>query len=135
MSSVSLQIFVYRHKLIVSHENNFPLVRFQTKDEMHEFIKGLVSISPEDRDDETGTYFVINNPQLLPSDVRDLHTCTLNIVEADDEGNIQTRTQKRDGIFLLSDNLEQIRALPKEDIDNNTNSEIGFYEVIYGIND
>ncbi len=130
MPSVSLQLFVYRHKLVIPHENNFPLIQFKTKTRMHEFIKGLVSISPEERNDETAAYFVINNPQLLPSNVRNLHAYTVNIVEADDEGNMKTIKQNRDGIFLLSDNLEQFRFLPKSDINNNTNSDFGFYEMI-----
>ena len=132
MSSVSMQIFIYRHKLIITHENNYPFIRFRTKEEMYAFIASLVSFSPTELDDDTETYFVINNPQLLPSDVRKLHTYTLNIVSddsSDEEGTMKTQ----DGIFLLSDNFEKFEDLPKSDIDNNTNEDIGFYEVIHGI--
>ncbi len=134
MSSASMQPFVYRHKFIIPHENNYPLIRFQTKEEMYAFIASLVSFSPVELDDDIGTYFVINNPQMWPSEIRKLHTYTLHIV-SDDSSDEEDTMKTQDGIFLLSDNFDKFKALPKCDIDNNTNETIGFYEVIHGIND
>ena len=67
--SNSLQIFIYETQGITS-DNNYPLLYFQTVEDKHRFISKLVS---HPHGNLLNQYFVINNPQLLPREIREQH--------------------------------------------------------------
>ena len=93
-------------------DNNFPLLYFDTLKEKHEFVRNLKSIPRQQLDKP---YFVLNNPQLLPVEIRNLHVYEAHI------NNI------RDGIFAIEDNIDLFQYCK---IDNNTLEETGFAEYI-----
>ena len=98
--------------------NNFPLLRFQTQEHAYDFIRSLKSIPC---DNVVNRYMVLNNPQLLPDELRKLHMFTDDILYMEDVNNVY------DGIFPIRDNLELLKHC---DIDNNTFEEYGFSECI-----
>jgi len=110
----SAQFFVYNSRL--TSANNFPLIKFETDDELNEFIKLLVSVDPSIRYQSEIPFVVLNNAQLLPDDVRKVHTFTDPITD-----------KKRDGYFRLCDNLVQFKRC---NILNNSHEKNGFKELI-----
>lgn len=106
-----LQFFIYKTNGI-NESNNFPLIQFQTQDDAYKFIRSLKSV----RRDYTTTkgYMKLNNPQLIPPELRKYHMFSDN-------------TTATDGIFLIHDNIELLKQC---DIDNNTFEEYGFYDFI-----
>jgi hypothetical protein len=110
----SIQFFVYNMPGLVAHYNNFPLMQFYTDIDAFAFITRLKSKSR--RSDTTAPYFVINNPQLLPFYVREVHMYTDMDTDSDS-----------DGIFSIYDNLDELRKCV---IDNNTSLETGFSEAL-----
>ena len=113
-----LQIFVYK---AMEGDNNFPLLYFDTLGEKHEFVRNLKSI-PRQRLDKP--HFVLNNPQLLPYDIRNLHVYEAHINTLDSP---QQGVDMRDGIFVIEDNIDIFQYCK---IDNNTLEETGFAEYI-----
>ena len=101
-------------------DNNFPLLYFNTLKEKHEFIRNLKSI-PRQRLDKP--HFVLNNPQLFPYDIRELHVYE-DLVDANTS---EERICMRDGIFAIEDNIDIFKYCK---IDNNTLEETGFAEYI-----
>ena len=108
--SKSIQIFVYNMPGLVAHGNNFPFMRFDTDIDAFAFITRLKSKSS--RSDPTASYFVINNTQLLPFYIREVHMYT---------------DSDSDGIFSIYDNLDELRKCV---IDNNTSLATGFSDVL-----
>jgi len=128
-----IQIFIYNAGNLINHRrNNFPLLCFESKDLAYEFISNLVSVP---RDDINEEYFVINNPQLLPEEVRSLHTYRQYVVpdvsdsenEDDDDIAKQTKYIMRDGCFSIRHNLKLLASCV---IDNNA-----IYEEDFGFNE
>jgi hypothetical protein len=67
----SLQLFIYgADEIIVPHMNNFPLLSFDTPELAYDFIQKLKSHPGPSYE---YPYFIINNMQLIPKDVRKLH--------------------------------------------------------------
>lgn len=68
-SDFSLQIFSYNIGIF----DNYPMIKFEDKEQLIEFVIKLEKIdySKDDNDDNIKIYrhFVINNPQLLPSEL------------------------------------------------------------------
>jgi hypothetical protein len=130
--SVTLQLFIYNTPL--TRDNNFPLIPFDSTIDMYAFITRLKSTSQ--RSDTTAPYFVINNPQLLPSVVRRPH---MHAKKRDHFSKQQTNDSDSesededdkydlfDSIFLIYENVDELRKL---DIDNNTRSDTGFAEYV-----
>ena len=54
----------------INHNNNYPFIYFDTLEDKYEFIRCLKSVP---REQTESSHFVINNPQLLPDDIRELH--------------------------------------------------------------
>lgn len=135
----SLQFFVYNMPGLVTHTNNFPLIRFDTDIDMYAFITRLTSMSR--RSDPTAAYFVINNPQLLPSYIRAKHVYRLKKAHVLKNTNVDTDSDTDDdsddeydifdGIFSIYDNLEE---LCKCTIDNNSLLATGFSEALSAFN-
>lgn len=73
-------------------------------------------------DDEP--YFVINNPQFLPNDVRELH---MHDVVEYDEYLGEDVVRRRDNCFSIRDNLE---LLLLQNVDNNTVENTGFSQAL-----
>lgn len=114
----TIQIFIRRSML--KRDNHFPLLNFDTKVSAYDFISKLKSVP---RADVNEPHFVINNPQLLPDEVRELH-------KYPDEDEYM-----RDGCFTIHDNMEM---LMKCEIKNNmidTYNDFGFNEYLNEYNE
>lgn len=122
-SSVTLQIFLY-NTYGITEVNRFPFLRFQDLPTELNFVRALVS-RPSRRLADGQPYFVINNPQFLPDDVRDVHMH--DAVEFDEDIG-QEVIRRRDNCYSVRDNLE---LLLLQNIDNNTVENIGFCEVLH----
>ena len=135
----SLQFFIYNMPGLVVHANNFPLIRFDTDIDMYAFITRLTSMSR--RSDSTAAYFVINNPQLLPSYIRAKHVYRLKNAHVLKNTNVDTDSDADDdsddeydifdGIFSIYDNLDELN---KCTIDNNSMLATGFTEALSAFN-
>jgi hypothetical protein len=115
-----LQLFFYR-TVGLNQNNNFPMIRFDTCDKKHMFVNILKSRKSHNLVDEP--YFVINNPQLLPDDVRKPHMH--EVVEYDEAGESHNRWI--DDCYSLRDNLKLLKNCW---IDNNTNESDGLFELL-----
>lgn len=128
--SITKQLFVYNMPGI-TRDNNFPIVRFNSDIDAYAFITRLKSTAR--RSDTTVPYFVLNNPQLLPSFVRNMHTYrrrkayTLKAQESDADSDSDDEYEEFDGMFIIHENLDELRRCT---IDNNTNCTTGFTEAI-----
>ena len=129
--SHSIQIFAYSDEDfdggILTHANNFPLIRFDSKPLAYEFINGLKS-QPRHNIDEP--YFVINNPQHLPDDIRQPHMFK-ELLDSDSDAD-GDRYILRDGCFSMRDNAHVFASCV---IDDNTNEEFGFIKFLEKYND
>jgi hypothetical protein len=129
--SKTLQLFIYNTPL--NRCNNFPLTRFDSDIDKYAFITRLKSTSQ--RSDSTAPYFVINNPQLLPSVARRPHIYSRKkdhfrkkqINDSDSDSDTDDDYDTFDGIFLIYENIDELRKL---EIDNNTSSDTGFAEYV-----
>ena len=121
-SKCSLQLFLYRMNGI-NHDNSYPLIYFKTPTKKYEFIKGLKSV-PRERTESP--HFVVNNPQLLPHDIRILHMHE-NTYRIDGLDSPQQGDDLVDGIYLLEENINLLRNCS---IDNNTVEETGLVEYL-----
>lgn len=120
----NLQIFIYNAAdYHIDSRNNFPLFTFLTNQDRVNFIRGLRSV-PRDIEGNTEPYFVINNPQLLPADVRNLHTYPYYSPYIEDYVPNQNPIQ-REGVFRICDNIQYIQTYNNY-IDDNTAAPTGF---------
>jgi hypothetical protein len=122
--SHSLQLFIYdANEIIIPHKNNFPFIRFDTPELAYDFIRNLKSHPGCSFENP---YFVINNMQLIPNDVRKLHMYKKHInnenCDIENDDNIML-----DGCFSIYKNLDLLMDLV---IDNNTNEAEGFTEYL-----
>jgi len=121
-SPVTLQIFIYNTDGI-TEVNRFPLLSFADRATELNFVRTLVS-RPSRRLVDGQPYFVINNPQFLPDDVRNLH---MHISVQYDENTGREVICRRDNCYSVRDNLE---LLLLQNIDNNSVENTGFCEVL-----
>jgi len=117
-----LQIFIYNTHGITGG-NRYPLLIFPDLATELNFVRALTS-RPSRRLVDDEPYFVINNPQLLPKDVRELH---MHDVVEYDEDHGQDVIRHRDNCYSIRDNLE---LLLLQNVDNNTNENTGFSEAL-----
>ena len=103
--SESLQIFIFATDKF-TRDNNSPVCYFNSIIEKHLFILSLVS---KPREEFHENYFVINNPQLLPREIREKHMY-----------------QGLDACFSLYDNLHAFTSC--YNIYNNTRK-LGFTDI------
>lgn len=131
--SHSLQLFIYgADEIIIPHKNNFPFIRFDTKELAYDFIRNLKS---HPGCSFGNPYFVINNPQLLPDDVRKLHMYKKYINNENEDGENEDGDIENDGdddimmdgCFSIYKNFDLFMDLV---IDNNTNEAVGFKEYL-----
>jgi hypothetical protein len=122
-SSVTLQIFLYNTDGI-TEDNRFPLLCFADRATELNFVRTLVS-RPSRRLVDGQPYFVINNPQFLPDDVRRLH---MHVTVEYNEDTGQEVIVRRDNCYSVRDNLE---LLLLQNIVNNTVENTGFREVLH----
>ena len=125
------QLFIYNMPGI-TRDNNFPLIRFDNELDMYAFITRLKSTSRQS--DPTVQYFVLNNPQLLPSYIRNMHVYRRktthvrpNQVSDSENSDSDDEYETFDGIFTIYENLDELKRCT---IDNNTLSATGFAEAI-----
>ena len=125
------QLFIYNMPGI-TRDNNFPLIRFDNELDMYAFITRLKSTSRQS--DPTVPYFVLNNPQLLPSYIRNMHVYRRktthvrpNQVSDSENSDSDDEYETFDGIFTIYENLDELKRCT---IDNNTLSATGFAEAI-----
>jgi hypothetical protein len=131
--SHSLQLFVYgANEIIVPHMNNFPLLRFDTPELAYDFIRKLKSHPGCSLD--YYPYFVINNPQLLPNDVRKLHMYEKKISDDSENDDSENEHDGDDNKYIMMDCCfpiyQNLDLLMNIDIYNNTNSSEGFKEYL-----
>lgn len=137
----SLQIFVSEVPGINSTMNNFPLIEFETVGDLHTFVKKLVSI-PRTHD-IPGGYFVLNNPQHLPDNVRNLHMYPAperererkqcwNNADSDTESDSEDEYYPLmlDGCYPINQNLHILRQVK---IDNNSRESYGFNDYVNAV--
>jgi hypothetical protein len=135
----TLQIFVSEVKGIYSTRNNFPLIEFETLGDLHEFVKKLTSI-PRTHD-IPGGYFVINNPQHLPDNVRNRHMypapdrerkqCWNNTGSDTDSGSEDEYVPLMlDGCYPINKNLHILRQVK---IKNNSLESYGFNDYVNAV--
>lgn len=152
--TTSGQIFIYK-AFGITADNNFPLIEFESKQLYHEFVSSLVSINRKSLvEDET--YFVLNNPQLLPANVRRKHQYKVKVARVAHEPTLDEQYNELvfgsktcdyseycsdssdderetyidiDGCFRMKDNIELLIKY-KSQIKNNTNMEHGFYDYV-----
>ena len=103
----TIQIFVYA-TCGIDDSNCFPLLLFEDDDAKHRFISNLVS---RPRSTYSNDYFELNNPQLLPAEIREKHTY-----------------QGFDGCFSINENWGLLAYGCV--IDNNTHDSFGFSDII-----
>jgi hypothetical protein len=118
-----IQIFVYNVPHI-NTENNFPLINFESAKQRDAFICSLKSIPRFSVDARTDGFFVINNPQYLPTELRRLHMYE-DVCGSDATSIIRTN---KDGYFLIKDNL---LLLQNSNISDNTHSKYKFSDAIH----
>ena len=118
-----LQIFVYNTDGI-DGGNKYPLLSFPDRATELNFVRALAS-RPSRRLMDDEPYFVINNPQLLPNDVRELH---MHDVVEYDEYLGEDLVRRRDNCFSIRDNLE---LLLLQNVNNNTLENTGFGEALH----
>ena len=136
MSDVKMhakQLFIYNMPGI-TRDNNFPLIRFDNELDMYAFVTRLKSTSR--RSDPTVPYFVLNNPQLLPGYIRNMHVYRRKTThvrpnqkndDTDSDSDSDDEYEMVDGIFTIYENLDELKRCT---IDNNTLSATGFAEEI-----
>lgn len=115
------QFFVFKTVGINEH-NNFPCILFQSQEQAYEFIRKLKSIPS---DCVTNRYMVLNNPQLLPDELRKHHMFSGDILYLEDGANLY------DGKYPIDENMGLLKQC---EIDNNTFEKYGFSECIRGNN-
>ncbi len=124
------QIFI-KNMSGITNENNYPILRFENDIDLYAFITRLKS-TPQSSD-TTVPYFVLNNTQLLPSFIRNIHVykrMSKNNIPAISEDS-ETDTDSDDdyetfnGIFTIHENLDELKRC---NIDNNTLAKKGFIE-------
>ena len=122
----NMQIFIYNATDYgIDNRNNFPLLTFQTTQDLENFIRGLRSVPREAVTGNTVPYFVINNPQLLPGAVRYLHTYPYQSPYIEDYVSNELLFRRAEGAFRMCDNIEYIQRY-YNCIDNNTTAPTGF---------
>lgn len=131
----TLQIFVSEVKGINSTMNNFPLIEFETLEDKYTFINKLVSI-PRTHN-IPGGYFVLNNPQQLPDNIRNRHmypapeppsrSCGDN---SDEDSDDEYFPLMLDGCFPINQNLHILKQVK---IDNNSISSYGFNDHVNAV--
>ena len=117
----SIQIFVY-NTYGITKETMCPMLSFSDETSRSRFITSLISLPSRRLTDEP--YFVINNPQLLPYYVHRYHS---HIVVEYDEDTGKNILRSFPSCFSVRNNLE---LLLRQNIDNNTNENSGFREVL-----
>ena len=160
--SHSIQIFVYKTGILITQENNFPILRFETKEMAYGFIQNLKS---QPRCILQEPYFVVNNMQLIPNNVRELHQYKKYITpqrsdcfergdcfESDDKNVEVAVTQQQKVIEDCDSDIEQddnenkymmcdgcfsiyenLELLMSCVISNNTNKDVGFKEYLENV--
>lgn len=133
VKTYSKQLFI-KNMPGITPDNNFPLIQFDTELDMYAFVTRLKSTSR--RSDPTVPYFVLNNPQLLPSYIRNMHVYrrktthvrpNKNDDDSDSDSDSDEGYETFDGIFTIYENLDELKRCT---IDNNTLSTTGFAEAI-----
>jgi len=120
-SPVSCQLFVY-NTYGINEDNRSPLLYFANRATELNFVRTLISRPSRRLPDQP--YFVINNPQFLPDDVRQLH---MHVTVEYDENTGREVICRRDNCYSIRDNLEVLLLCA---IENNTNLDTGFREAL-----
>lgn len=109
-------------------ESNYPLIRFESRAHAYEFI--LQMISEKALGMSTG-YLILNNPQLLPRDVRKEHQYSVIKIpdEDEDEGDEEVTYTIRDGCYSIERNIALLKSVV-EQIENNSLVDHGFQDFV-----
>lgn len=123
MIEIQLTVTYIANTYMYNHENNNPILRFRTNEEMINFFKELQSCKSENIDTYHYGYFVINYTNAIPENLRDIHRYE-KMVDVYGE----KRTVCYDGYFNLRDNF---KILYNANIDDNVSWGYGFSDYIW----
>lgn len=110
-------------------ESNYPLIRFESRAHSHEFIRQMQSEKAYGL--PTG-HLILNNPQLLPEDVRKKHQYPVAKTpdDIDDADGIEEVTYiMRDGCYSIERNIALLKSVV-EQIENNSLIDHGFQDFV-----
>ena len=130
--SHTLQFFAYNlNEQGINKNNNYPLFRFSSKEEAYNFIRFLES---EKSHSILEGHFVLNNPHLLPTELRKIHMYKgLKIVSeyyvSDSSSDEEEPHTFFDGCFSIAKNSNILKSVIGQ-IDNNTLEIYGFKEFV-----
>ncbi len=112
----SIQFFVRNvPELLNGEHNTYPLITFETRDIAYDFIRLLRA---EHTSEMAGTgCLILNNPQLLPNNVRSQHQYTIAKM-SDDPENDRLDYTVNDGCFNIERNIVLLNSVIDK-IDNN----------------
>ena len=119
----SLQFFVYN---ALAEDNRYPTIEFDSKQDAYEFLSLLRSENARRLYDP---FMVLNNPQLLPKNVRNLHSYTVVTISEDDDNESKTEKHEYDGCFSIHRNLAVFQRVANR-INDNTRMSSGFRDYI-----
>ena len=132
---IMLQIFIEGVEGIISTRNNFPLIEFETNADKYAWINKLQSVPRGTA--IPGGHFAINNPQLLPDDVRKPHMYPApdrprsyvddHDTESESESDDEYVPLMLDGIYSINRNLYLLKQVL---IDNNSLEPYGFNDYV-----
>jgi len=112
-------------------DSTFPLINFATKTDAYNFI-GLLRAEPAHGIANVG-YLILNNPQLLPGNVRSRHQYRVAKIaenpENDDRDGEEGNEIVMDGCFSIERNIDILMNVVDQ-IDNNNLGGPGFREFI-----
>jgi hypothetical protein len=107
-------------------DSTYPLIQFATKALAYDFIRRLIAEHAHDMSGEG--YLILNNPQLLPIDVRYIHQYSIAKI-SDDTDNDDYDTVVMDGCFSIERNIDLLKNVTDQ-IDNNNLGGPGFREFL-----
>jgi hypothetical protein len=129
---IMLQIFIEGVEGIISTRNNFPLIEFDTNVDKYAWINKLKSVPRGTA--IPGGHFAINNPQLLPDDVRKPHMYPAperpthdSDTDPESDSDDEYMPLMLDGIYSINQNLSILKQVL---IDNNSLEPYGFNDYI-----
>ena len=108
-------------------ESKYPLIRFESRAHAHEFIRQMIS---EKAPGMSTGYLILNNPQLLPEDVRKEHQYSVIKIpdEDEDEGDKEVTYTIRDGCYSIEKNIALLKSVV-EQIENNSLVDHGLIQI------
>jgi hypothetical protein len=110
----------------VQIDSTYPLIYFESRLDAYNFIRQLTA--ERSRGMTTDGYLILNNPQLLPNNVRSIHQYSIAKIP-DDMDSDDSDTIVMDGCFSIERNMDLLYSVIDQ-IDNNNSGGPGFRDFI-----